>query len=77
MVEGVAGGVGLGLVAGGGGGHLVELDGLGAVVEEIEHLGGVELGALAEPVAAVGLLRGVEVVLGGVGDVVLAALGVG
>ena len=53
------------------------LDGFVAVVEEVEHFAGVELGAAAEPVAAGGLGGGEEVVLGGFGDLVLAALGVG
>jgi hypothetical protein len=53
------------------------LDGFFAVVEEVEHLSGVELGAAAEPVAAGGLGGGEEIVLRGVGDFVLAALGVG
>jgi sugar (pentulose or hexulose) kinase len=55
----------------------IELDGFVALVEEVEHLAGVELGALAEPVAAGGLSGGFEVVAGGVGDLVLSALGVG
>ena len=65
------------MVSSAGCGQLVVVDGGGAVVEEVEHLAGVELGAAAEPVAAVGLGGGFEVVLGGVLDVVLAALGVG
>jgi hypothetical protein len=52
-------------------------DGFVAVVEEIEHFAGVELGAAADPVAAGGLGGGFEVILRGVGDIVLAALGVG
>ncbi len=71
------GGVGLGLVASSGGGELVLLDGFVALVEEVEHLAGVELGAAAEPVGAGGLGGGVEVVLCGFGDLVLSALGVG
>ncbi len=46
-------------------------------MEEIEHFTGVELGAALEPFAAFGLGGGVEVVLCGGGDLVLAALGVG
>jgi hypothetical protein len=53
------------------------LDGFVALVEEIEHLAGVELGAAAEPVGAGGLSGGEEVVLCGFGDLVLAALGIG
>ena len=53
------------------------LDGFVAIVEEVEHFAGVELGAAAEPVAATGLGGGLQVVLHGVGDVVLTALGVG
>ena len=56
--EVAAGGVGLGLISAASGSHLVEADGLAAVVEEIEHLARVELGAAAEPIAAVGLLCG-------------------
>ena len=50
-----AGLVGLGLIAGGGGGELVLGDGVVALVEEVEHFAGVELCAFAEPVGAVGL----------------------
>src|SRR5580765_6766027 len=75
--EVVAGGVGLGLVASAGGRLFVLLDGAVALVEEVEHLAGVELGSAAEPVTALGLRGGVEVVLGGVAEQVLAALGVG
>jgi hypothetical protein len=72
-----AGGVGLRLVAAACAGFLVLLDRLVAVVEEIEHTAGVELGAATNPVAAGGLGGCLEVALGGVGDLVLAALGVG
>ena len=72
-----AGGVGLGLVSAGGGGHPVQADGAAAVVEEVVHFAGVELGSFAEPVGAVGLLGGLEVVGGSALDVVVAALGVG
>ncbi len=75
--EVAAGGVGLGLVSASGAGLLVLLDGFVALVEEVEHLAGVELGTAAEPVAALGLGGGVEIVFGGFGDEVLAALGVG
>jgi hypothetical protein len=67
----------LGLVATTCGGQVVLLDGFGAVVEEVEHLSGVELGAAADPVAAGGLGGGEDVVLCGCGNLVLAALGVG
>ena len=40
---------------------LVHVDGVGALVEEVVHLAGAELGALAEPVAGVGLLGGLGV----------------
>jgi hypothetical protein len=53
------------------------LDGLFAVVEQVEHFAGVELGAAAQPIAAGVLGCGEKVVLGGFGDLVLAALGVG
>jgi hypothetical protein len=53
------------------------LDGFGAVVEEVEHLAGVKLGAAADPVAAGGLGGGEDVVLCGFSDLVLASLGVG
>ena len=72
-----AGLVGLGLVATGGGGELVLGDGFVALMEDIEHLAGVELGAFAEPVRAVGLVGGGEIVGGGGGSVVLAAGGFG
>jgi len=75
--EVAAGVVGLGLVATRGSGALVLFDGLVALVEEVEHLAGGELGAAANPVAALGLGGGVEVVLRGVGDEVLSALGFG
>ncbi len=52
-------------------------DGLVALVEEVEHFAGVELGTLAKPVAAMGLGGGEEVVGGGGGDIGLAAGGVG
>jgi hypothetical protein len=55
---------------------LVLLDGSVALVEEVEHLAGVELGSAAEPVGGGGLGGGEEVVLCGLGDLVLAALGV-
>ena len=67
--------VGLGLIASGGGGELVLGDGLVALVEEVEHLAGVELGAFAKPITAVGLRGGGEVVGGGGVEVVLAAGG--
>ena len=72
-----ASGVGLGLVTGGGRGELILLDGFVPLVEEIQHLAGVESGAMADPVAACRLGGGKDVVLGGFGDLVLAALGVG
>jgi hypothetical protein len=53
------------------------LDGFVAVVEEVEHFAGVELGAAAQPIAAGGLGGGLKIILGGFGDLVLAALGVG
>ena len=53
------------------------LGGCVALVEEVEHLAGVELSAAADPVAATGLGGGLEVVLGSFGDLVLAALRVG
>ena len=53
------------------------MDGRRAVVEKIEHLAGVELGAAAEPFTVVGLVGGFKIVLGGILRVVLAALGVG
>lgn len=71
------GGVGLGLVSASGAGLLVLLDGFVALVEEVEHLAGVKLGAASEPVATLGLIGGVEVIFGGFGDEVLAALGIG
>jgi hypothetical protein len=76
-LEIAAGGVGLRLVAAACAGFLVLFDRFVAVVEEIEHLAGVELGAAANPVAAGGLSGGFDVAPGGVGDLVLAALGVG
>lgn len=75
--EVLAGCVGLGLVPAAGGGELVVANGNGPVVEQVEHLSGIELGAATEPVAALGLVGGFEVVLGGALDVVLATLGVG
>lgn len=53
------------------------LDGFAAVMEKVEHLAGVELGAAADPVAAGGLGGRLQVVLRCFGDVVLSALGVG
>ncbi len=53
------------------------MDGFGALVEEVEHLAGVELGTAAYPVGAGGLGGGFHVVAGGGFDLVLAALGVG
>jgi len=56
---------------------LILLDGFVALVKEIEHLAGVELGSTAQPIAAGRLGCGEKVVLCGFGDLVLAALGVG
>ena len=53
------------------------LDRFVALVEEIEHLAGVELSAATKPFAALGLGGGVEIVLSGVCYEVLAALGIG
>ncbi len=46
-------------------------------MQQVEHLPGVQLRALAEPVRAVGLTGRRKVVPGGVGDIVLAAFRVG
>ena len=77
VVEVFVGGVGLGLVSSGEDDEVVHVDGLAAVVEEVVHLASVEFGSLAEPVAAVGLEGGLGEAVGGSGDVVVAALGVG
>jgi len=53
------------------------LDCLVALMEEVEHLAGVQLGAALEPFGALWLGGGVEVVLGCLSDLVLAALSVG
>jgi hypothetical protein len=46
-------------------------------VEDVEHFAGVELGTAADPVAAAGLGGSSEIVLCGIGDLVLATLRVG
>ena len=65
------------MIAARSGGEPVLRDGLVALVKHVEHPAGVELGALAEPVTAVGLVGGGEIVGGGGGEVVLPACGVG
>ncbi len=46
-------------------------------MEQVVHLSGVKLGAAAEPIAALRLIGGYEIVLRGVTDLILAALGIG
>ena len=75
--EVAVGGVGLGLVAASGRGEFVLLYGFVALVKEVEHFSGVELGATAQPIAAGGLSGGEEVVLCCSRDVVLAAFCIG
>ena len=75
--EVAAGRVGLGLVSASGAGLPVLLDCLVALMEEVEHLSGIELGAATEPIGAFGLGCGFEIILRGFGDLVLASLRVG
>ena len=53
---------------------MVHVGGGGAVVEQVVHLAGAEVGAFAEPVGAGGLGGGLGVAVGGGLDVVVAAL---